>query len=56
MTKENAGNVVFERETTDHKKIRSRFDLNDVVAVFDPKGNLIGVALLERPISIPLSQ
>ena len=53
MTKENAGNVVFERETTDHKKIRSRFDLNDVVAVFDPKGNLIGVALLERPISIP---
>jgi hypothetical protein len=53
LSKENAGDVVFERETTDHKKIRSHFDLNDIVAVFDPRGNLIGAALLERPISIP---
>jgi hypothetical protein len=53
LSKENAGDVVFERETTDHKKIRSHFDLNDIVAVFDPGGTLLGAALLERPISIP---
>jgi hypothetical protein len=48
-----AGNFPVTSETTAHKKSTSRFDLNDVMAVFDPKGKLIGAAALQRPISIP---
>jgi hypothetical protein len=48
-----AGNFPVTSETTAHKKSTCRFDLNDVMAVFDPKGKLIGAAPLQRPISIP---
>ena len=48
-----AGNFSSHSSTTSHKKSTSRFDLNDVFAVFDPKGKLIGAAPLQRPISIP---
>jgi len=48
-----AGNFSVTSETTSHKKSTSRFDLNDVMAVFDPNGKLIGAAALQRPISIP---
>jgi hypothetical protein len=47
-----AGNFSVSSQTTSHKKSTSRFDLNDVMAVFDPRGKLIGAAPLQRPISI----
>lgn len=50
-----ARNFVSGGVTTDPKQqaTRFRFDLNDLLAVFDPKGKLIGAALLQRPIFVP---
>lgn len=53
MAKKNASNVVFPGSTTAGKKSPEfRFDNNDLLAVFDPRGKLIRAALLQRPISI----
>jgi len=53
LAAKDAGNYLAPGDTTDHKKGREfRFDLNDLIAVFDPQGNLIGAAALQRPISI----
>jgi hypothetical protein len=50
---ENAGDVVETGTTTDGKKtLTFRFDVNDLLVVFDSKGNLISSARLERPVSI----
>ena len=35
-----------------NRKYVYRFDLNDLIAVFDPGGKPIGAALLQRPTSI----
>jgi hypothetical protein len=54
MAKENAGRVRVAGTTTDGKSSLSfRFDNNDLIAVFDAGGGLIGAALLQRPLSIP---
>lgn len=54
MASVDAGNVVFPGSTTNGKKSADwRFDNNDLLAVFDPKGKLIRAVLLQRPISIP---
>jgi hypothetical protein len=53
MAKKDAGNVVSPgRVTSGGKRREFVFDYNDVLAVFDPKGKLIGAALLKRPVSI----
>lgn len=53
LTKVNAGDFTSGGETTDGKKGRTfRWDLNDLLVVFDPKGKLIRAAFLQRPISI----
>ena len=53
MAGKDASNVVFPGATTDGKKSSEfRFDNNDLLAVFDPKGKLIRAALLQRPTSI----
>jgi hypothetical protein len=53
MAGRDASNVVFPGSTTSGKRSPEfRFDNNDLLAVFDPGGQLIGAALLQRPISI----
>jgi hypothetical protein len=53
MAGKDASNVVFPGSTTSGKTSPEfRFDNNDLLAVFDPRGKLIGAALLQRPISI----
>ncbi|MGA7928157.1 MAG: hypothetical protein WCA20_19480 [Candidatus Sulfotelmatobacter sp.] len=53
MAGKDASNVLFPGSTTDGKKSPEfRFDNNDLLAVFDPRGKLIGAALLQRPTSI----
>lgn len=53
MAKADASNVVFGGTSTGGRKpMEFRFDNNDLLAVFGPKGNLIGSALLQRPIFI----
>jgi len=48
-----AGNVLAQASTTDGSTSGEfRFDNNDLLAVFDPRGKLIGAALLQRPLSI----
>lgn len=49
----NAGRVGIPGETTSGKATTFRFDNNDIIAVFDAKGGLIGASLLQRPLSIP---
>jgi len=53
LANDTAGDFAVDGSTTDGKKNRTRFDMNDMLAVFDPQGKLIGAALLQRPISIP---
>jgi hypothetical protein len=53
MAGEDASNVVFPGSTTSGATSPEfRFDNNDLMAVFDAKGSLIGSALLRRPIQI----
>lgn len=53
MAGKDASNVLFPGSTTSGKKSPEfRFDNDDLLAVFDPRGKLIGAALLQRPISI----
>lgn len=53
LGKVNANDYTSGGETTDGKKGRTfRWDLNDLLVVFDPKGKLIRAAFLQRPISI----
>lgn len=53
LSKVNAGDFTSGGQTTDGKKSRTfRWDLNDLLIVFDPKGKLIRAAFLQRPISI----
>ena len=53
MAGADASNVVFPGSTTGHKTSPEfRFDNNDLLVVFDPRGKLIGAALLQRPTSI----
>ncbi len=53
MAATDASNVVFPGSTTGGKTSPEfRFDNNDLLVVFDPRGKLIGAALLQRPVSI----
>jgi hypothetical protein len=53
MAAKDASNVVVPGTTTDGGTPREfRFDNNDLLAVFDAGGKLIGAALLQRPVSI----
>ena len=53
LAKEDARDVVLPGETTaGGPPSEFHFDDNDLLAVFDPKGKLIGAALLQRPTSI----
>lgn len=52
MATKDASNVLIPGSTTDGASFDFRFDENDLLAVFDPKGALIGAALLQRPTSI----
>jgi hypothetical protein len=53
MAKADASNVVFAGASTGGRKpMECRFDNNDLLAVFGPRGNVIGAALLQRPIFI----
>jgi hypothetical protein len=53
MTREDASRVVFPGVTTGGATSPEfRFDNNDLLAAFDPKGKLIRAALLQRPLSI----
>jgi hypothetical protein len=48
-----ASDVAIPWLMTNGKLAQSRFDNNDLLAVFDPQGKLIRAALLQRPVSIP---
>lgn len=53
MAGENAGNIIEGGSTTSGGQgLTFRFDKNDLLTVFDKKGNLVSSALLERPLSI----
>ena len=53
MAKADASNVVVGGASTGRRKpMEFRFDNNDLLAVFGPRGSLIGAALLQRPIFI----
>lgn len=53
FAKLDAGRIVRPGETTNGKKSSEfKWDMNDLLAVFDPKGKLIRAAFLQRPISI----
>jgi hypothetical protein len=53
LVKEDAGNVLAPGSTTSGQRSPDfRWDLNDLLIVFDPKGKLIRAVLLQRPISI----
>jgi len=52
MAKKEAGDVVLRGSTTRGTSPTFRFDNNDLLAVFDPRGKRIGAALLQRPKSI----
>jgi hypothetical protein len=53
MARRNANNVTIPGQTTSGAASDFHFDLNDLLAVFQPNGKLIGAALLQRPTFVP---
>jgi len=53
LGKENAADVIAPGTNTDGESFDYHFDNNDLLAVFDPRGKLIGAALLQRPTLAP---
>ena len=52
LSKADASRVTTDWPATGGRIGHTVFDINDILAVFDPKGKLIGAALLERPLSV----
>jgi len=53
MAKKNANDISIPGQTTSGKAADFKFDVNDLLIAFDPKGKLISAALLQRPFFVP---